>query len=104
MVDRPTHDASGEHVKHDAAVELAFSRGVLGDVGDPQPVGFRATECAVNEVRCGDDPRDFLAAARCWKSVDLGSGHEHLDCVVTDLDASTHREFGVDAAGAVGAA
>jgi hypothetical protein len=77
---------------------------VHGDVGDRQPVRFGAAELAIDEVRRGDDLRDFLAASWPWKPVDLRSRHQHLDCVVTDLDAATHRQLGVHTASTVGAA
>ena len=49
-VNRPAHDASAEHVEHNRAVHLAFASRVLGDVGDPEPVGFAARELAVDEI------------------------------------------------------
>jgi hypothetical protein len=33
--DRPADDEPREGIEHDAAVDLALSRGVLGDVGHP---------------------------------------------------------------------
>ena len=45
--DRPSDDAPREHVEDGAAVDLAFSRRVLGDVGAPQLVGtLGARSCA----------------------------------------------------------
>jgi hypothetical protein len=38
----PADDAAAEDVDDDAAVELALAGGVLGDVGDPQPVTHRS--------------------------------------------------------------
>ena len=49
-VDRPAHDTPGERVEDDCAVHLAFTRRVLGDVGEPQPVGFGASEVAIHEI------------------------------------------------------
>jgi len=103
VVDRPAHDASTERVEHDAAVELSFSRRVLGDVGDPQAVGFDACEVAVDEVGGGDDAWDLFASFRAGEPVDLGSRHQHLDSVVADLDAASEGELGVNAPSPVGA-
>jgi hypothetical protein len=103
VIDRPANDASTERVEHDAAVKLSFSRGVLGDVGDPQPVRFDSGEVPVDEVGGGNDAWDLLASFRAWEAVDLGSRHQHLDGVVADLDASVEGEFSVDASGAIGA-
>lgn len=70
VIDRPANDASTERVEHDAAVKLSFSRGVLGDVGDPQPVRFDSGEVAVDEVGggSGNDAWDLLASFRAWEA------------------------------------
>ena len=39
--------------RHHGAVDLGFAGGVLGDVGDPQPVGLGSGEVAVHEIRSG---------------------------------------------------
>jgi hypothetical protein len=41
--DRPADDPAGEHVEHHRRVDSALAGAVLGDVGDPQPVGASAT-------------------------------------------------------------
>ena len=38
-IDQPTTRRE-KHVEHHGAVDLPFPGGVLGDVGDPQPVGL----------------------------------------------------------------
>ena len=51
-IDQPT-TRRRERVQHDRAVDLALAGRMLGDVGDPQPVGIVAAEVAVDEVtRC----------------------------------------------------
>ena len=49
-VDGPADDLAGVEVEHDAAVELALAGGMLGDVGEPQLVGRRGGEPALDEV------------------------------------------------------
>jgi len=54
VIDRPAHDAAGERVEHDRAVQLALPGRVFSDVGDPEPVGLFACKVAVDEIRgCG---------------------------------------------------
>src|SRR5918995_2653712 len=52
-VDRPADHSPGEQVEHDGAVHLAFPGGVLGDVGDPEPVWVLPSEVPVDEVAGG---------------------------------------------------
>jgi len=50
VADRVPDDPVGEHVLDRTEVELAFARGVLGDVPEPQPVRFVRPEPAQHEV------------------------------------------------------
>ena len=104
VIDGPADNAPAEGSKHDTAVELAFTRGVFGYVGDPEPVGCGSCKVSVNKVGGGDDALDLPAAPRAWEAMDAGSRHQHLDDAVTGLDTSTDGEFGMNPAGAVGPA
>ena len=55
------------------AVELAFSGGVLGDVGHPQLVGSQAVELAVHEIIGGHDPPEALDPSRGGRRSQPGS-------------------------------
>ncbi len=48
--DRPANDDPAEDVEHGGAVDLALGGGVLGDVGDPQPIGTFGDESALHQV------------------------------------------------------
>jgi hypothetical protein len=48
--DRPADHHSAEDVGHGGAVDLALGGGVLGDVGDPQPVRGVGDEPALHQV------------------------------------------------------
>ena len=49
-VDRPADDAPAARVEHAAAGDLPFTRRVLGDVRDPELIGVRARELALDKV------------------------------------------------------
>jgi hypothetical protein len=52
-VDGPADHLAREQVEDDTAVDLALSRRVLGDVGQPQLVGGAGTEVAIHQVLLG---------------------------------------------------
>jgi hypothetical protein len=77
---------------------------MLGNVGDPEAIRIISVELALDEVvgrgHVGDP-------AKAWASCepgDSGPCHQHLDGAVTDRDAESHGELGVDTPGPVGLA
>jgi hypothetical protein len=83
--------------EHHRAVHLALSCRVLGDVGDPQAVGFVAPEPAFHEVTGRRDVRDPPEARTSRHAGGPGSAHEQLDRTPTDEKALAQDELRVDA-------
>jgi len=104
-VDRPADDEPGEGVQDDAAVELALSGRVLGDVGHPELVGPVAIEPAPDEVEGGDSANPCaLGHLSRRQALDSELGHDRGDRVVADRDLAAVEELGGDPHRAVGAA
>ena len=101
-IDHPTTRRE-EGVQHDHAVDLALACGVLGDVGDPQPVRIVAVEVAVDEVAHCWHVVLRSTPSRAWQALQAGSTHQNLHRVVTDADPLPEGQFGVNTAGPVGA-
>ena len=47
----PTDDASSEHVDHERDVDEAGPRGDIREIADPELIGSRGDEVAIDEVR-----------------------------------------------------
>ena len=94
-VDRPADDEAREGVQDDAAVELALTRRVLGDVGHPQLVGPAATELAPDEIQRGHrrEPGALRQPSR-RQALDAQVAHDQRDGVVADRDVAPVLEFG----------
>ena len=102
-VDGPAHDAAAEDIQHDRAVDLAFPRGVLGDVGDPQLIGLVTGELAVHQVTGGRTVGDLAIAGPARQAGQAVAAHHQLNGAARHDDAPSVRQLGVDASGAVGA-
>ena len=61
--DRPAHDPAGPGVDDDGEIDPALTGGLLGDVGDPQPVGSVGTELAVHQIVRRTAPAPAAGAA-----------------------------------------
>lgn len=103
-VDRPADDHARERVQHDAAVELAFARRVLGDVGHPQLVQARAAELPRDQIERRDLPdAGPLGEPPGRQAFDAELAHDRLDGVVADDDLAAVSQLRGDAQRAVGA-
>jgi len=69
-VDRPADDPTASDVENDRTIDLALSRRVHGDIGDPQPVGLLAPQPALHKV---EGRGDAWAAIRIVVAGLLGS-------------------------------
>jgi hypothetical protein len=77
-IDQPT--TRRENVEYDGAVELALARRMLGDIGDPEPLGIMARKLTLNQVICR---RDVGNSPESQPSAESRPSHEHLHRVVT---------------------
>jgi hypothetical protein len=79
-VDGPADHPTGEHIQDHTAVHLAFPGGVLGDVGDPQLVGGRPVEAALDQVgggRHGGLAPEALSGS--WQAMQALDPHDLAD-------------------------
>lgn len=84
-VDRPADHLSRVAVQDDAAVALALSRRVLGDVCEPQLVRTIGREVALDEVITGGDVLQVLhVPARSGQAVDAELSHDLRDQLLVD--------------------
>ena len=83
----PADDAAAEHAGHDAAVDLALAGGVLGDVGDPQPVRAVRGELAPDQVGDRFLRRHAFRPAAQRQPGKTGPPHQQHHRVVADHQA-----------------
>ena len=102
-IDQPT-TRRGVGIEHDAAVDLAFAGGVLGDVGDPQLVGAGPGKAPVGEVTGDVVWLDMPPFRPPGDAGDPSLAHQHLHRAVADADAPALHQLGVDPPGPIGAA
>ena len=101
----PAHRRAREQVQHHAAVELAVSRGMFGDVGEPQFVGAFGDEVSLDEVLAGGDVDQVRPAlARTGQTLYSQAFHELLHEFGVDDETVFDLEGGLDAQDAIGAA
>ena len=103
---RPAHDPAAENIKHHREVEKPGPGRDVGDIGDPQAIGLRRDEVALDQI--GRRPR----AAIAHRGVDplapadpdqTGLFQQPRHPLAPDLMPSA-REFGVDPWRAIGRA
>ena len=75
---------------------------MFGDVRQPEPVRFRASEVAVDEIRRGRRVRDLAIARPAWQASDSEAAHHQFDGAPRDRHLTAQHELGVDTTGAVG--
>ncbi len=100
LSDGPADDSAGKGVHHRGAVQPPFAGGVLGDVGDPQPVRRVCGELPVDQVgrRLSVRVADGAAAAPpLAEALDAGSAHESGDALGVDRQPESHGQLGVHA-------
>jgi hypothetical protein len=98
--DGPADDASAPRVEHHRHVHLALVGEVLGDVGDPEAVGSRHTELAVDQVIGGNAVGITPCAPVLPALVDAGDArrpHQALDAFAADAHALAQAQLVVDA-------
>jgi hypothetical protein len=92
-------------VEHDAAVDLAFAGGVLGDVGEPELVGCRRVEAALHEVFTRRGVLEVLDAfAWSWQAFEAELAHDLPHQLLVHDQSLFDLQRGSDAQHAVGAA
>src|SRR5918998_1709286 len=102
--DGPADDELGIGVHDRGAVDLALECGVLGDVGDPQPVRLGDGEVAVDQVRgglCVRVAEGAAAASPPVEALDPGVAHQPGDPLEVDWKPETEGQLGVHARGAI---
>ena len=100
-IDQPT-TLRNPGIEDGGAVHLALSRRMLGDVGDPQLIGLVAMKLPVDTVAGGGHPWDVAKARAPRDSLNPSASHQHLDRLVTDGDALSEDQVGMDTPDAVG--
>ncbi len=96
-VDGPADDEPAEGVQHDAAVDLALPRGVLGDVGHPQLIGALAREGAAHEIQRAQVPDpSALRQPAGRNALQTELAHDRLDRVVPDDDVAPVAQLRTD--------
>lgn len=83
LKDGPAHDAAGVGVEHGAAVDLALSGGVLGDVGDPELVRPGAGELALDAVAGDVVGLDLFPFPPPGQALQARAAHQQLDAELT---------------------
>jgi hypothetical protein len=103
-VDGPADHSAREEVEHDAAVDLALTGRVLGDVGQPQLVGRRGHEAALDEVLAGSGVFQVLDPL-LWSGQALQAEllHDLPDQLLVDDEPLLDLEGGPDAQHPIGA-
>ncbi len=76
---------------------------MFGDIGDPQLIGLVAMKLPVDTVAGGGHARDVAVARTPGDPVNASASHQHLNCLVTDGDALSEGQVGMDTPDAVGA-
>jgi hypothetical protein len=76
---------------------------MLGDIGDPQLIGLVAMKLSFDPVAGGGHTRDVTKARAPGDSSNASASHQHLDRQVTDGDALSEDQVGMDTPDAVGA-
>lgn len=102
IVDRPADDLSGERVHDGAAIDFAFSRGMFGDIRNPQFVGREPMELAAHQVVGGGDSVESLDLCRPWEAADTGFTHQDGHQTLAHLKLHTDRQLSMNPARAVG--
>lgn len=103
-VNRPPNNPSGMSIKNCGAVNLAFSSGMLGDIGNPELIGAGSTKVTIDEVASGSNVGFLPILAFGGKTVDSIAGHDLFHRWFGYLDSKAHGEFGMNAPRPVGVA
>ena len=102
---RPADHGAAEDVEHRGAVDLALAGGVLGDVGDPQPVGALGDEAALHQILVHRRRRTRSAMlAPVTDAGQAGGAHQPGHPLAAAGHAESQAELGVHPRCAVGAA
>src|ERR1035437_7243765 len=75
---------------------------MLGDVGDPKPVRPVGSKAPFYEVRCGRHMWDSSGAPASTDAGAPSSAHQHFHGAMTNHQAVSERQLGVNATGAIG--
>ena len=102
-VDRPADHSARPGVEDHGAVHLALSRRVLGDIGDPELVRLVTMKLPLGTIAGSGHAGDVAEARTSGDALNASAPHEHLDCLVTDGDALSEDQVGMDASDALGA-
>lgn len=103
-IDRPPHDAARERIQDNRAEHLTFASAVFGDVVDLQPIWLFTGEHPVDQVAGCRGLVSRFRPSGPGQAFDAGARHHGLDLVVSDGQAESEGELGVNAPGAVCAA
>ena len=101
--DRPAHDFAAPGVDDRAAVNPPVACPVLGDVGEPDPIGAISSEPALREIVVGCRVRAMPALTAMLDIVDTGPSHEACHAFAADLKPQAHPQLGMDPGSTVGA-
>jgi hypothetical protein len=102
-VDRPAVHAPRPRIQDDAAVQLALTGRVLGDIGYPQLAGVGAAEVAADHAGDRDQFLEAFAAGGRGQASQSGAAHQQTDRV-PDGAAVPVDQLGVHPGSTVGAA
>jgi hypothetical protein len=96
--DRPAQHDPAERVEDDRQKHPALCGGVLGDVRDPQPIGFVGVEAAVDQIiwRVGVGVAASAAPAPPMDPHDAVVTHQTLDAFAAVAAALPEAKLSVD--------
>lgn len=102
--DGPADATAGEHIDHRGAVNPAFPRAMLRDVGDPKLVRGVGGEYTFHLVlEHGRQPtRSTVTPFAMVDSLQPSQPHQTFDSAVTDPQPPTQNQFGMHTANPVG--
>jgi hypothetical protein len=100
--DRPADRPAGERVENDSAVDLALTRVVFGDVGEPQLVGPRGGEVPVDPVFRGRGVgfAPLLLPLHAARPAVLA--HDSFDPFAADPEPVRHHQLGTHPGRSIG--
>jgi hypothetical protein len=94
-------------VDHDRAIDLAFERGMFGDVRDPQLIGTVWAELAGDQIVVGDRVRvapSGPASTASGHALQAISAHQPFDTFAADAHAEPEPQLGMHARRPIGPA
>jgi len=101
--DRPVHDSPGVHVQDSSAIHPPFGSAVLGDVGEPQPVGPVGVEPSLHAVLPDRGAGLVIPPAAPMHPLQAGDSHQPRHPLMRHSQLPAESQLGAAAAHTVSA-